>query len=574
MTGKALIGLLFVGCAVAQPPFIYNRSIYNAASYVPLNLPGGAIARGSIFSIFGRLLGPSQALPNAGSPLSFPLSTTLGNVSVTVTQGATAVNAIPVYVSDSQINAIMPSNAPLGASAVRVLFNNGRSNPVPIVVTSSAFGIFTATGTGLGPGVLTNYVSADSQPVNSPSITAQPGQLITLYGTGLGPVNGPDNVAPPAGNLPIQTEVFVGGVPAQIAYSGRSPCCSGLDQIVFTVPNNAPAGCWVPVFVRTGGTTVSNVVTMAVDANGASCYATLAGAFPAFFNSHRAGGFIAARATTHEDVGTTAPIDVTADYHASIAYQLQDSAFPFNPLASFPPPGSCTSYSVKGDLLGGDPLPGAVPNGKLLDFGPLFSLSGPRGTRALTELFSGSRVGYLGGALSNNAIPSTLFLEPGGYTLMGTGGLDVGPFSTTFTVPQPLIWTNRDQLTLIDRTKPITVTWTGTVTAPSVSAFAQHPKEQEGIEGDYIGLIGFGEDLPNNASTVFACLALQGATSLTVPSVILANVPPTRPNPLQSKSVLYLVTLPKSTFASLPVSGLDAAFAAFSYIAGKTVIFQ
>src|SRR5690349_8576104 len=51
---------------------------------------------------------------------SFPLGTTLANVSITVTQGGTAVNAIPLFVSASQINAIMPSNAPLGTVTLRV----------------------------------------------------------------------------------------------------------------------------------------------------------------------------------------------------------------------------------------------------------------------------------------------------------------------------------------------------------------------------------------------------------------------------------------------------------------------
>src|SRR5262249_36619380 len=159
---------------------------------------------------------------------------------------------------------------------------NARSNPAPVQVANSAVGIFTATGLGIGPGILLNYISAKSQPINSATVTAQPGQVITLYGTGLGPIAAPDNVAPPAGNLPVQTEVFVGGLPATVAYSGRSPCCAGLDQVVFTVPKNAPAGCWVPVFVRTGGATVSNVVTMAIGPASAACYAVPAGTAPAF----------------------------------------------------------------------------------------------------------------------------------------------------------------------------------------------------------------------------------------------------------------------------------------------------
>ena len=65
---------------LAQPPQISYRGVLNAADFLPAGLPGGSIARGSIFSIFGANLGP------ANSPaLAFPLSTTLGGVSARVT---------------------------------------------------------------------------------------------------------------------------------------------------------------------------------------------------------------------------------------------------------------------------------------------------------------------------------------------------------------------------------------------------------------------------------------------------------------------------------------------------------
>src|SRR5271166_6372820 len=119
---------------------------------------------------------------------------------------------------------------------------------------------------GFGPGVFQNFNSATDQPVNSLAISAQPGQTVILWGTGLGPVTFADNIAPTPGSLPTAVEVFVGGKSATVSYSGRSPCCSGTDQIVFTVPLNAPAGCWVPVQVRTAGTILSNSTTMAISA--------------------------------------------------------------------------------------------------------------------------------------------------------------------------------------------------------------------------------------------------------------------------------------------------------------------
>jgi uncharacterized protein (TIGR03437 family) len=520
---------------------------------MPAGIPGGAIAQGSIFSVFGARLGPATAVTAS----MFPLGIALGNVSINVIQGSTTVNAIPVYVSASQINAIMPSNAPLGAVSLQVVSSNARGNLSPARVASSAFGIFTAAGTGIGPGVLYNFVAQDNQPVNSPTITAKHGQVITLWGTGLGPVTVPDNIAPTAGNLPVQVEVFVGGQPAAVQYSGRSTCCAGVDQIVFTVPDNAPQGCWVPVYVRTGGTTVSNAVSMGINSAGGVCSTDVLPQITSIIvKGGRFGKAIALRATTRQDIGTQAPVDVAADYHASYAFDSVPGPFPFHPVYSFPPSGTCTFYTFKGDLLDGDLLPGTMPETMPLDFGAPFMLTGPHGARTLTSLFSNMRATYLGGSISGNILPNSLFLDPGSYKLMGFGGMDVGAFSTSFSIPQPLTWTNRDLLTSIDRTQPLTISWTG------------------GDSGQVVNVMGFGEDLPTNSGTVFACIAQAGANSVTVPPAILANLPPTRGNPLQSKDVIYLVTMPGSSVGNLNAKGLDQGLALFYLVNGKTVVIQ
>src|SRR4051812_44507652 len=124
----------------AQTPAIYPRGVVNAASYMAPGLPAGGIARGSVFTLFGRRLGPATAAQVS----SFPLDTKLGGVAITITQGATVLNAIPIFVNAGQINAIMPSNAPLGMVSIRVINNNVPSNPSPVRVVASNFGIFTA----------------------------------------------------------------------------------------------------------------------------------------------------------------------------------------------------------------------------------------------------------------------------------------------------------------------------------------------------------------------------------------------------------------------------------------------
>jgi uncharacterized protein (TIGR03437 family) len=150
------IAFLFAGAAAAQT--IYPHGIVNAASFVPPGLPGGGIAQGSVFSIFGKNLGPSSS-----PSLAFPLSTTLGGVSIKVTQGTNSFSAIPLYVSPGQINALLPSNTPLGMVSMRVTVNGQTGNPSPIRVVASSLGIFAANQGGLGPGALFNFVTQSNQ---------------------------------------------------------------------------------------------------------------------------------------------------------------------------------------------------------------------------------------------------------------------------------------------------------------------------------------------------------------------------------------------------------------------------
>lgn len=550
---SVMMGLALATSAFAQLPLIYSRSTYNAASFMPAGIPAGAVAQGSIFSLFGANLGPSQGV----SATSFPLGTNLGGVIVNVVQGNNVVPAIPVYVSASQINAIMPSNAPLGNASLQVLFNNARSNMSPVRITTTAFGIFTALGTGLGPGILQNYIAANNQPINSPTISATPGQTITLWGTGLGPVTFPDNVAPTAGSLPVKVEVFVGGVSAPVLYSGRTPCCSGVDQVVFTVPTNAPQGCWVPVYVRTAGTTISNFVSMAIGQTPGACSnPTLPQISSIYVNGGNFGEALVGRAMTHEDIGVFTPVDVTADYSLSFAYAPTAVPFPFNPAVTLPPPGTCTVYVEKGDMLNTSPLPGSLPPATSLDMGPPLVLTGPGGTRTLNATFTPVQATYLGGSISNNILPSSLFLNPGSYNIMGLGGVSVGPFNVSFNIPQPLVWTNETQTVTVNRTQPLTLTWTG------------------GDSGQMIAIVGIGIDLPSNSSAAFTCIAPQGASSFTVPPDILSNLPGTRQNPLHSKDIIYLMTLAGSSIQNLNATGLNQGSTGAFLITGKTVVYQ
>ena len=256
-------GALLRTLAAPILPAVNSGGVLNAASFAA----SGPIAQGSLFSIFGVGLGPAEGISNT----TFPLSDTLGDVSIIAKQGAITAKVLPIYVSTGQINALLPSNTPLGDVQLVVTSNGTAGPPMSVAVGESNFGAFSINGTGQGPGVIQNYISDTEQPINTSSSTARPGQLVILWGTGLGAITAEENIPPPAGDLPAVVQVLVGGKTAVKYYSGRSPCCAAVDEIVFEVPPDAPEGCAVPVQVMTNSSLSSNTVTIAIQANGQHC---------------------------------------------------------------------------------------------------------------------------------------------------------------------------------------------------------------------------------------------------------------------------------------------------------------
>jgi uncharacterized protein (TIGR03437 family) len=86
---------------------------------------------------------------------------------------------------------------------------------------------------------------------------AQPGQYIILYANGLGAVDHPplSGEATPSQQLAstlVQPTVTIGGVAANVLFSGLTPDSIGLYQIDVQVPANAPAGMQPVVITQSG----------------------------------------------------------------------------------------------------------------------------------------------------------------------------------------------------------------------------------------------------------------------------------------------------------------------------------
>ena len=161
-------------------------AILNAASYTRPGLPNYGIAPGSMFVVFGTELGPAALQQAAG----YPYPATLGGTSMRVTVGTTAVDAIMVYTSATQAAAILPSNTPVGIGLLAVTYQGRTSESGAFRILRSAPGLLTLNETGSGPALAQNFNSAADQPRNGLTHAAHPGQAVTLWATGLGPICG------------------------------------------------------------------------------------------------------------------------------------------------------------------------------------------------------------------------------------------------------------------------------------------------------------------------------------------------------------------------------------------------
>src|SRR4051812_26689249 len=136
--------VVFLGFAELGAGQVTIGSVVNAGSRVTNTSPFYGIAQGALFAIRGQGLGPDPL-----QQASFPLPTTDGLAGVTVqaSVGGATVDCIMVYVSSTEVGAILPSSTPIGTGTV-TLNSNGATASKPITVVAAAFGIFTTTQGG------------------------------------------------------------------------------------------------------------------------------------------------------------------------------------------------------------------------------------------------------------------------------------------------------------------------------------------------------------------------------------------------------------------------------------------
>jgi uncharacterized protein (TIGR03437 family) len=268
--------LVFAGpgsAAFAQTPVVSPGGVLNAASS---DTTGQPAAPGSLLSIYG-----SNLVFATASALSIPLPTELSGVSVTVNGVAAPMLSTYHGPNYDQLNVQLPWEtavilppATAGTARIIVTRNGVPSAPADVLVAPAGPGIFTFQ---TGPGQAVAYGNVDgaiAAPVTAalpfprhPAKIGDPNTLVILA-TGLGPV---DN-AVKSGDIPspgvlartvIIPTVLVGGVPAQVVFSGLIGFV-GVYQINIIIAPGTPTGDAVTLQILMNGISTRNDATIAV----------------------------------------------------------------------------------------------------------------------------------------------------------------------------------------------------------------------------------------------------------------------------------------------------------------------
>jgi uncharacterized protein (TIGR03437 family) len=504
----ALSALAVPATVLAQP--VVNAVINNFSGITP-GLPSYGIAPASLFVIYGSAMCDNNPLVTQDSSKGLP--TTLNNMTISVTvNGVTTTPAI-YYAIPTQIAAVLPSTTPAGTGTITVKYK-GQSGSAPLLVTKSAFGMLTLDETGSG-GVKASDLNYKTI---TPTASAAPGQIIVLWGSGLGADKANDDRTYPLkqDNLNNAT-VYIGGVKAKVLYAGRSQF-PGVDQIDVTVPEIGAAlassaipghdvghaasgfqgGCGNAVAV-VANNVVSNFGTLPVNVGNGVCSDPglgTSGGSGSGGSGTRKGGYVEISKGTipSSDLSALKPEaqSLTTIYSATGGFTKATGSSTVGSTLSL---GNCLVY-YPGPLTGNETVTG-------LDAGSSIGLAGGGLTAKLAETpgVTGSYYAKLTSALQGGSA----------YTFTGTGGKDVGSFTVTITFPTPLVWGNIDSITDVTESQGQLVTWTG------------------GATGTYVIIGGTSStnpplpELPVNMT--FACWVPVSDLQFTIPSYVLLSMP-------------------------------------------------
>ena len=155
-----------------------------------------------------------------------------------------------------------------GESEVEIIvtYKDQVSLSVTVPVAEAAPAIYTLSGLGHGQAAAVNQDGV----LNGLENPALPGQLITLFGTGIGlwKHNNQDGAIVTADDLPIPKKpvrVTIGGIEAEVAYVGGGPgMVNSVAQFNVWIPDDVEPGEAVEVKVWSGDHMSKGTVTIVV----------------------------------------------------------------------------------------------------------------------------------------------------------------------------------------------------------------------------------------------------------------------------------------------------------------------
>jgi uncharacterized protein (TIGR03437 family) len=253
---------------LSNPVFLGQSATVNAASYAT------GVAPGSIAAIFGT--GLTRGVNGVVQASTIPLPYSLQGTSVLVNGVPAPIFAVANVNGQDQINFQVPweiqgapiPRVPLSPIVITtqpavsiVVVNNGAASPALRAFFYDAQpAIITSDGTD-AVSVHADYTLITSQ---KPAV---PGEAITLYGVGFGPVTPLPATGAAAGDSPLSAlstnpTVGINGQNATVLFAGLSPSLVGLYQFNIVVPSGLGIGD-LPAAINMGGQ-ISNVASIPV----------------------------------------------------------------------------------------------------------------------------------------------------------------------------------------------------------------------------------------------------------------------------------------------------------------------
>lgn len=197
----------------------------------------GRIAAGEVVSLYGPHIGP--AAPVTYTPDgSGAVPKSLAGVQVFFNDLAAPL----LYVSDSQINAVVPFGvAKQPAVRIRVVFDGTSSPDFTAIVMMASPQIFQ------NPDQSAAVVNQDGS-INSIDHPAPPGSVVSMWVTGGMLPSTSDGEIPTGAHYFYCCQVYAGSMLIRVPYSGAAPgMVSGVTQINFEVPGDAEGVTYVTV---------------------------------------------------------------------------------------------------------------------------------------------------------------------------------------------------------------------------------------------------------------------------------------------------------------------------------------